>query len=521
MQRTSRLSHLGLGLGGLALCTVLSCGKAGPFVSLRVSGLPSETVKLRVTATFQGKPQTREIDIPMGQPPQEIPLSFDFPADTFDKLTVLADATDGACTLAKKEQSYTVDQNQFYDVGVLQLEPQPLAMCNFTTFPLTVKATLPEGGTVASDKPGIDCGANCTANFRPNTEVKLTARAKRGYRFTGWTPSSCSTTQDPNTCTLTMDQKKDVTATFELCQGAWCIETPSISTTTLNAVWGTSNSAIFAVGDSGTLLYFDGLDWRPQANPATPAAGMPLSLRTVGGPKSGTQIAVVAGANGTLMTVASTGSWETKNTNTMETWNGVGGQSPTSLYAIGTKGQVRWRNTDGTWPTPGLALGSPSGFQAANLHAITPFTGGKNRTIIVGAGGFCTVADQGILDYNIAFDNKDCKAGTKNLNGVWFGSQAGYVVGDEGFIASFTTGAVFTALATSPTGKNLRAVWGADDSVVYAVGEGGTILKRANNTWSVDTSPTTLDLNGVWAHPSGHAYAVGAGGIILHYYPAM
>jgi hypothetical protein len=516
MQRTSRRRPgPRLGLLALLLLTVFSCGKAGPFVSLRVAGLPPETAKLRVSATFRGLPQTREIEIPAGQAGQEVPVTFDFPADAFDTLSVAAEATDGACVLARKDVKVTLDDNRFYDAGTVQLDPQPLAMCSFTTFQLTVNVNPPEGGSVVSDVPGIDCGSSCKANFRPNAQVTLTARTVRGYRFTGWLPTTCASAQDPMRCTLTMDQAKTVAASYALCQGMWCSEGPTNNTAAMRAVWGTALNNIFAVGDAGTLLHYDGTDWRSEPNPADPASGSPQSLRGVGGPKTGTPLTTVTGDTGTIMT--STGVWGKAASGTAEAFNAAGGQTATSLYAVGNKGQVRRRKTDGTWNTPNLGAFS-AGYPTVDLFAIMPIPGGNNRSLLVGASGFCTFVDMaGLLSDQMQFSNQNCQAGTKALYGAWFGTSLGFIVGERGFIGSYN-GSTFAAVAGSPAQTTLRAVWGGADTLVYAVGDGGTILKY-DGTWKLDTSPTTQDLYGVWGLSNGHFFAVGAGGTILHYWP--
>ncbi len=67
-------------------------------------------------------------------------------------------------------------------------------------------------GTVTSSPGGIDCGDECVEVFTSLTEVTLTATAEPGSTFTGWT-GPCSGT---DTCVLTMDQTRSVSATFEL-----------------------------------------------------------------------------------------------------------------------------------------------------------------------------------------------------------------------------------------------------------------------------------------------------------------
>src|SRR5205823_2735818 len=69
------------------------------------------------------------------------------------------------------------------------------------------------GGTVASDPPGIDCGASCSAPYDQGTVVMLVASAATGSTFAGWT--GCDTVTGA-TCTVTMTTDRSATATFAL-----------------------------------------------------------------------------------------------------------------------------------------------------------------------------------------------------------------------------------------------------------------------------------------------------------------
>ncbi len=70
-------------------------------------------------------------------------------------------------------------------------------------------------GTVTSSPSGIECGATCTAAFSKGTMVTLTATPAADSAFTGW-GGDCSGT---GTCTVTMDQDRGVTATFDILPG--------------------------------------------------------------------------------------------------------------------------------------------------------------------------------------------------------------------------------------------------------------------------------------------------------------
>ena len=73
-------------------------------------------------------------------------------------------------------------------------------------------------GTVTSSPAGINCSLSssqtsrtCSANYNSGTSVTLTATAASGSIFTGWGGGLCTGT---DTCIVTMDQARSVTATF-------------------------------------------------------------------------------------------------------------------------------------------------------------------------------------------------------------------------------------------------------------------------------------------------------------------
>jgi subtilisin family serine protease/uncharacterized protein (DUF2141 family) len=70
-------------------------------------------------------------------------------------------------------------------------------------------------GKVVSAPTGIDCGANCNANFINNTTVTLTATADVGSSFTGWSGSGCTGTGG-----CVVNSSATVTATFDAPTGS-------------------------------------------------------------------------------------------------------------------------------------------------------------------------------------------------------------------------------------------------------------------------------------------------------------
>ncbi len=76
---------------------------------------------------------------------------------------------------------------------------------------LTVTKTGTGGGTVSSDVGAIDCGSTCADDYDEGTSVTLSAAAVAGSSFAGWSGEGCSGT---GTCTITMTEARDVTASF-------------------------------------------------------------------------------------------------------------------------------------------------------------------------------------------------------------------------------------------------------------------------------------------------------------------
>lgn len=87
---------------------------------------------------------------------------------------------------------------------------------------------------------------------------------------------------------------------------------------------------------------------------------------------------------------------------------------------------------------------------------------------------------------------------------VWAVGEGGTIVRRSGTV---------TTLPTSGTARNLYSIWGTSGDL-YAVGAAGTILRNNTGSWVAEVSPVATDLYDVWGS-GGTVYAVGAGGTIL------
>jgi Calx-beta domain/PKD domain len=103
---------------------------------------------------------------------------------------------------------------------------------------------------------------------------------------------------------------------------------------------------------------------------------------------------------------------------------------------------------------------------------------------------------------------------TENLRAIWAANATNlWAVGDNGTILKGD--GTSWAAQTSGTTEHLRAVWGTSTTSVWAVGDAGTILFFNGTAWAAQTSGSTSALRGVWGSSGTNVFAVGDGGTIL------
>ena len=84
-------------------------------------------------------------------------------------------------------------------------------------------------------------------------------------------------------------------------------------------------------------------------------------------------------------------------------------------------------------------------------------------------------------------------------------------------ISSCPVGTYCDETAPIPPTTLLFAVHALSTADVFAVGDGGTIVRRRNNAWGAMQSGTSHNLRGVWAISSTNVWAVGEAGTVLHF----
>lgn len=105
-----------------------------------------------------------------------------------------------------------------------------------------------------------------------------------------------------------------------------------------------------------------------------------------------------------------------------------------------------------------------------------------------------------------------------NFNGLWISGGTAWVVGGAmGRGVAVRIDDVGFGETTLPAGTpTLNAVWGSGPEDIWAVGFGGTIVRRTGGVWA--TSPVVAPtLTGLWGSSPGSVWAVGSGGTVLRW----
>ena len=267
---------------------------------------------------------------------------------------------------------------------------------------------------------------------------------------------------------------------------------------TLYAVWATSNTDAFAVGQGGTILHYDGTSW------SSMTSGTTSDLRAVWASASedagGNANDVFAmDVSGTILHYDGT-SWNSTDSGGPSLY-GVWGNSSTDVFAVGSDGTIL--HYDGTsWSSMDSGI-------ANMLRGVWGSSGSDVFT--VGVSG--TILHYGDSDNGTW---TEMSSGTTSLlHSVWGSSDSDvFAVGGWGTVLHYD-GTSWSSM-TSGTTNPLIGVWGSSQGDVFAVGDNGTIIHYDGTSWSSMTSGTTNYLQDVQGSPGGDVFAVGVSGTILH-----
>ncbi|WP_309895134.1 hypothetical protein [Archangium sp.] len=308
----------------------------------------------------------------------------------------------------------------------------------------------------------------------------------------------------------------------------WCWDNPLSEGRNLITVRGRSATDIWAVGERGIALHWDGTCWArilpgnsQQLRAAWPAAG---------------QTWWFAGAGGSLLTWDGA-NWTSQALAEQVTFHDIEGASGTSAIAVGQAGALytfngqQWRPQSwdaGTSPAPDLLAVWP----VSNTEA---WAVGRNGTVVRGVdGGWSRVSNPTSVDLvaiapgadagtayavgrgvlatyaNSTWTASSFATSTTPLNGVWTSAGVTRIVGPASNI--FVLGSATPE--PSGTSQVLNSIWGNDTSL-WAVGGSGSIVRRAGGQWSEFPGGVARTINAIWGTDDRNLWAVGDQDLIM------
>ena len=298
----------------------------------------------------------------------------------------------------------------------------------------------------------------------------------------------------------------------------------------LRGIWGSSSSAVFTVGDAGTILHYDGSDW------AYVHSGTANGLNGVWGSSPSDVFAV--GDSGTVLHYDGA-VWRAMASGTAADITGIWGTSWSSVFCVLSTGAVL--HYDGlAWTTiyggPGHALNAVWGSSSSDVFAvgdggdIVHFDGSSwthmdsgtgSRLNAVWGAGSSDVYAAGSSGTLLRYDGALWRAVAppayafyweqRDVNAVWAGSGSVFLGGGMGFWRY--DGSAWSQLDESFE-IGVRALWGCSDSDVFAVGWG--IARYGTAGYEVTSRGLGYSsLVGVWGSSPGDVMAIGAWGAQL------
>lgn len=287
------------------------------------------------------------------------------------------------------------------------------------------------------------------------------------------------------------------------CHKADDITHGPLTTTNLRAVWGTGPADVWAAGDKGTILHFNGQAWAPSPS------GTDEDLTAIVG--TGPANVYVAGVKGGIL------HWDGKG------WRQVSGGGETTLvdmwlsgpddvWAVGIDNDAegaylrRWNGTKwesqsipgasslwgvgGTGPTDVWMVGGDRKGEGFVIHGdgkhfdTNGYKGPPARAVWTARPGDAWVApSQGPLQHW----NGTAWAPAPATDGSWYrmggsGPDDVWAVGLNGLTAHLHAG-TWTTPATATT-QLVWSVWSTSPTSAWAVGNGGTGLLWNGSTWA-------------------------------------
>ncbi|MBF0118547.1 MAG: hypothetical protein HQK79_06900 [Desulfobacterales bacterium] len=258
----------------------------------------------------------------------------------------------------------------------------------------------------------------------------------------------------------------------------------------IKSIWGASSTKVFAAGEGGVILSYNGTSW------AAMTSGTTENLYGIWGVAANSIFAV--GDNGTILYYNGT-SWSAMTSGTTNNLYGIWGTYAKDVFAVGAGGVIlHYNGTSWSTMTSGVT---------SDLYSV--WGGTAKDVFVVGGGGK-------ILYYNGSVWKAMASGTATNLRRVWGTLKSSvYAVGDSGKII-FYNGFTWSNISSGIT-TNIYGIWGSSTRDIFITTTGGSILHYDGISWDAMVSGVTTDMYNVWGLLGNNVFAVGDTGTILHY----
>jgi hypothetical protein len=488
------------------------CSDQRVLIDIALNGVPATATGLRVRPKLDGR-LLRDALPPITIPPSETLSYFKASlsaADTRGQLQLTAVLyADDACSVGIGSTELTIGGPGTYR-GSIDVSPQVGCELILSKLGDGVGTITTEDGTRFDFLERAEGSLSCPRPTNPLIEqrkvfpfgTRLVLRGSvederaRDSVFGGWASPECTSAQ----CSIEIGGEpatlKPLFFSRNVCSpDRVCWRHPLPQGVNLRHINGTTSGDVWAVGDRGTVLHWNGFFW--SSPPRPPHRGPLNAVSFLASPVSAF---TAVGDTGSAVQFTD-GTWACPTQAAAATLRGVSGAAANDLWAVGDRGTLS--HYDGKSWTPQQA---PGGF-TGTLHAIS----GRS------AKDLWAVGEQGtVLRYDGTSWSRFPVPTTETLFGLWLDrEQQIWLVGDRGTTVLIDQGVAKLVLAEMPV--RLYGVWGSGPRDVWAVGAFGTILHYVGERWSVTPSGTTQDLLGAWGADASQIWAIGDRGVILKY----
>ncbi|MSP14063.1 MAG: hypothetical protein EXR62_14050 [Chloroflexi bacterium] len=263
-----------------------------------------------------------------------------------------------------------------------------------------------------------------------------------------------------------------------------------------------NGSQAIAIGEQGRILLYDGSSW---ADPYVWSGGQ--NLNTIAYRNNHFAI---AGDQG-LVLLYDGQSFTQATTNSSRRLNSITYASDQELWAVSDKGG------DSCDPGRATILHSTDGGQNWSCVA-TGINGDLEGVDFTSTGNGWAVGESGtLLQYTAGSWVSASSGSSYDLMAIdMLSATQGWIVGKHGTILKFN-GTVWTPQSSGVT-DNLYSVFFLDQNTGWAVGQNGTILEYSNSVWSQTSSATNKDIFGIAGTSACIMLAVGEDGTVVTRY---